>query len=103
MKEEFSYNTSERFADVQLLRYRLNGFEELTLRQKQYIYCLSEAALWGRDITFDQFGRYNLQIRRLLEQVYTCEAIDRTTSDFLALETYLKRVVLQWHLSSLWL
>ena len=92
MKEEFSYNTSERFADVQLLRYRLNGFEELTLRQKQYIYCLSEAALWGRDITFDQFGRYNLQIRRLLEQVYTCEAIDRTTSDFLALETYLKRV-----------
>ena len=90
--EPFEYNTSERFADVQMLRYRLNGFEELTLRQKQYIYCLSEAALWGRDITFDQFGRYNLQIRRLLEQVWQCPAISHDTADFRALETYLKRV-----------
>ena len=90
--EEFNYNTTERFADVQLLRYRLNGFEELTLQQKQYIYYLSEATLWGRDITFDQFGRYNLEIRRLLEQVYTSDAVDRDTDDFRALETYLKRV-----------
>lgn len=64
----FEYSTNERFADVQLLRYRLNGFEELTLQQKKYIYYLSEATLWGRDITFDQFGRYNLEIRRLLER-----------------------------------
>lgn len=90
--EKFNYNTTERFADVQLLRYRLNGFEELTLQQKQYIYYLSEATLWGRDITFDQFGRYNLEIRRLLEQVYTSDAVDRDTDDFRALETYLKRV-----------
>lgn len=90
--EKFNYNTTERFADVQLLHYRLNGFEELTLQQKQYIYYLSEATLWGRDITFDQFGRYNLEIRRLLEQVYTSDAVDRDTDDFRALETYLKRV-----------
>ena len=90
--EKFNYNTTERFADVQLLRYRLNGFEELTLQQKQYIYYLSEATLWGRDITFDQFGRYNLEIRRLLEQVYTSDAVDRDTDDFRALETYLKRM-----------
>ena len=90
--EEFNYNTGERFADVQLLRDRLNGFEELTLQQKQYIYYLSEATLWGRDITFDQFGRYNLEIRRLLEQVYTSDTVDHDTDDFRALETYLKRV-----------
>ena len=90
--EEFNYNTGERFADVQLLRYRLNGFEELTLQQKQYVYYLSEATLWGRDITFDQFGRYNLEIRRLLEQVYTSDTVDHDTDDFRALETYLKRV-----------
>ena len=90
--ENFSYQTSERFADIQLLRYRLNGFDELTLQQKLYIYYLSEATLWGRDITFDQFGRYNLQIRRLLEQIYTSADVDRTTDEFRALETYLKRV-----------
>lgn len=93
MKQEtFTYQTEERFADIQMLRYRLNGFEQLTLQQKQYIYYLSEATLWGRDITFDQFGRYNLQIRQLLEQVYTCDGIDRQTEEFQALETYLKRV-----------
>ncbi len=92
MEQEFKYNTGERFADVQMLRYRLNGFEELSLRQKQYIYYLSEATLWGRDITFDQFGRYNLQVRRLLEQVYTSEAVDHETADFRALAEYLKRV-----------
>ncbi len=91
-RDTFEYHTHERFADVQLLRYRLNGFEDLTLRQKEYIYYLSEATLWGRDITFDQFGRYNLEIRQLLEQVYTCPAIDHDTDDFRALETYLKRV-----------
>ena len=90
--EPFEYNTSERFADVQMLRYRLNGFEELTLRQKQYVYYLSEATLWGRDITFDQFGKYNMAIRRLLEQVWQCPAISHDTADFRALETYLKRV-----------
>ncbi len=88
----FEYATKERFADVQMLRYRLNGFENLTLRQKEYIYYLSEATLWGRDITFDQNGRYNLQIRRLLEQIYTSGTIDRDTEEFRALETYLKRV-----------
>ena len=77
---------------MQMLRYRLNGFEELTLRQKQYVYYLSEATLWGRDITFDQFGKYNMAIRRLLEQVWQCPAISHDTADFRALETYLKRV-----------
>ena len=64
--ENFNY-ADERFADIQLLRYRLDGFEQLTLDKKMYIYCLSQAALWGRDITFDQFGRYNLKIRKVLE------------------------------------
>ena len=81
-----------RFADIQMLRYRLNGFSGLTLRQKKLVYCLAQATLWGRDITFDQFGKYNLRIRKTLEAVYTDEAIDRTTKDFSALETYLKRV-----------
>jgi dipeptidyl-peptidase-3 len=87
----FSF-TDERFADLQLLRYQLTGFEQLTLRQKQYIYALSQATLYGRDITFDQFGQYNLRIRKMLEAVYTAPDIDRTTSDFKALEVYLKRV-----------
>ena len=86
--ETFEYNTSERFADVQLLRYRLNGFEELTLQQKQYVYYLSEATLWGRDITFDQFGRYNLEIRRILEAIVSFNPSPST----LHLMTYLKRV-----------
>ncbi len=88
---EFNY-TVEQFADLQLLRYKVEGFEYLTLQQKRYIYYLSEAALEGRDILFDQNGRYNLVIRRLLEAVYRYGAIDRTTQDFHQLEVYLKRV-----------
>lgn len=86
---EFS---GERFADIQMLRYRLNGFEALSLQQKLYIYHLSEATLWGRDITFDQFGRYNLRIRKLLETVYTQCKDTHTEPEFQALATYLKRV-----------
>ena len=87
----FSY-ISERFADLQLLRYRLNGFEQLSLSQKTLAYYLSKATLYGRDITFDQFGRYNLRIRKMLENVYTDRTIDHDTPDFQALEIYLKRV-----------
>ena len=89
--DNFCY-TDERFADLQMLRYQLNGFERLSLQQKQLVYYLSKAALFGRDITFDQFGRYNLLIRKTLETVYTDLCIDRETSDFRALELYLKRV-----------
>ena len=89
--DSFSYS-DERFADVQMLRYRLNGFENLSLRQKEYIYCLSEAVLCGRDITTDQFGKYNLQIRKALETVYLNYRGDRTADEFRALEVYLKRV-----------
>ena len=91
-------NMSERFADIQMLRYSLPGFQELTTRQKAYIYYLSEATLWGRDITFDQFGRYNLLIRRTLEAVYQtfqqgqCSEEVKNSADSLALEEYLKRV-----------
>ena len=87
----FNYS-DERFADLQLLRYRLNGFEQLTLRQKRYIYALSEATLYGRDIIFDQFGKYNLRIRKMLEAVYTNPSVSHDTDDFRALEVYLKRV-----------
>ena len=84
--------SDERFADIQLLRYRLNGFEQLTLLQKRLVYYLSKATLYGRDITFDQFGRYNLRIRKMLEAVYTNVTIPHDTADFQALEVYLKRV-----------
>lgn len=77
----------ERFADIQLLRYKLKDFDTLTLKQKRLIYCLAEATLWGRDITFDQFGRYNLQIRRLLETIYT--SCTEVSDEFMV---YLKRV-----------
>lgn len=87
----FNYS-DERFADLQLLRYQAPGFEQLTLCQKQYIYALSQATLYGRDITFDQFGKYNLRIRKMLEAVYMSSDIDRTTKDFKALEVYLKRL-----------
>ena len=82
----------ERFADVQLLRYRLNGFEDLSLRQKIYVYYLAQATLFGRDITFDQNGKYNLLIRKTLESVYTDADIPRDTDEFYAFETYLKRI-----------
>ena len=84
--------SDERFADIQLLRYRLNGFEQLTLLQKRLVYYLSKATLYGRDITFDQFGRYNLRIRKTLEAVYTNLIVPHDTADFKALEVYLKRV-----------
>ena len=84
--------TDERFADLQLLRYRLNGFEQLSLLQKRLIYYLSQATLYGRDITFDQFGRHNLRIRKTLETVYTDLTVAHDTDDFKALEVYLKRV-----------
>lgn len=91
MTEKFIYN-DERFADIEMLRYPLLGFETLTLQQKLYIYSLSEATLYGRDITFDQFGRYNLLIRKTLEAVLRHYEGDRTTKDFLGFETYLKQV-----------
>lgn len=84
--------TDERFADLQLLRYRLNGFEQLSLLQKRLIYYLSQATLYGRDITFDQFGRHNLRIRKTLETVYMDLTVAHDTDDFKALEVYLKRV-----------
>ena len=90
-EQRFRY-ADERFADLQMLRYQVRGFEHLSLRQKKLIYFLAEAALTGRDILWDQNGRYNLRIRRLLEAVYTDYPGDRTTPDFLAFETYLKRV-----------
>ena len=86
------YYQDERFADLQLLRYRLNGFEKLTLQQKELVYYLSEATLWGRDITFDQFGKYNLRIRKILEVIFCDLTIARDTNDFKALEIYLKRI-----------
>lgn len=91
MTEQFRY-TDERFADIQMLRYRLDGFEALTLRQKLYIYYLAKATLCGRDITTDQFGRYNLRIRKVLEAIYERYEGDRTTTEYKALEAYLKRV-----------
>ena len=88
---EFRY-TGERFADIQLLRYRLNGFEQLSLSQKHFIFCLAKATLYGRDITFHQFGKYNLLVRRTLEAIVEDLTIDRDNDDFRALHTYLKRV-----------
>ena len=88
---DFQYS-DERFADVQMLRYRLDCFEQLTLRQKEFIFYLSQATLFGRDITFDQFGKYNLRIRRILEAVYTDPHLPRDNDDFRALTVYLKRI-----------
>ena len=91
MEETFHY-TVEQFADLQILRYRVPGFERLSLRQKMLVYYLSQAALEGRDILFDQNGKYNLQIRKLLEAVYIHYQGDRTTEDFQQFEIYLKRI-----------
>ena len=90
--EEIFNFQDERFADIQMLRYRLPDFEALTTRQKHLIYCLSEATLFGRDITFDQFGKYNLRIRKTLEAVYLNYNGDRLDNNFRALEKYLKHV-----------
>lgn len=87
----FDY-TVEQFADLQLLRYKVPGFDELSLQQKKLVYYLSEAALHGRDILFDQNGKYNLTIRKMLETVYTDYTGDRSDTDFINLEIYLKRV-----------
>lgn len=88
---DFNYS-DERFSDIQLLRYRLDGFEQLTLRQKELIYYLAKATLYGRDITFDQFGKYNLRIRKTLEAVYVDMSVPHDTAEFKELELYLKRV-----------
>ncbi len=90
-QENFNYIV-EQFADLQLLRYQVTGFEDLTLRQKELVYYLSQAALEGRDILFDQNGKYNLQIRKLLEAVYVSYSSDRQDEEFKALEVYLKRI-----------
>ena len=89
--EKFDY-TVEQFADLQILRYRVPGFEDLSLKQKELVYYLTEAALQGREILFDQNGKYNLTIRRMLEAVYTGYKGDKNTPDFKAMEVYLKRV-----------
>ena len=85
-------NTNERFADIQMLRYELTGFEDLSLNQKLYIFCLAKATLMGRDITFDQQGKYNLRIRKTLETVYLHYEGDRECEEFKAFEVYLKRI-----------
>lgn len=91
MQNEFKYS-DEKFADIQMLRYRLKDFESLTVRQKVYIYYLAKASLAGRDITFDQFGKYNLKIRKTLEAIYVDFKGSRTDIDFAAFEVYLKKV-----------
>ncbi len=90
-EESFNY-IDERFADIQMLRYNVEGFDALTLQQKTLIYHLQEAALWGRDILFDQNGRYNLELRRMMEKLYQEYEGDKESADFKAFETYLKRV-----------
>ncbi len=87
----FQYNV-DKFYDLEILRYNVPEFESLTLQQKQLVYCLSEAALWGRDILFDQNGRYNLRIRRALEALYLNYPYEKDTEEFAAFERYLKRV-----------
>lgn len=89
--ENFKY-TVDKFADIEILRYRVPDFEKLSLKQKELIYFLSEAALEGRDILFDQNNKYNLTIRRTLEAVYVNYKGDRKSKEFVELSTYLKRV-----------
>lgn len=89
--EVFQY-AGERFADIQMLRYQVPGFDELTLRQKTLIYHLSQASLLGRDILWDQNGRFNLRLRRILEAAYTHFSGDRSSADFAAFAVYMKRV-----------
>ncbi len=89
--DEFKWQI-DRFDDIKILRYKVDGFENLSLKQKQMIYYLSEAAVAGRDIVFDQNCKYNLQIRRLLEHIYKNYTGDRNREDFQAFEIYLKKV-----------
>ena len=91
MQEDFIY-TDERFADIQLLRYKVAGFDKLPLRQRTLIYYLSQAALEGRDILWDQNGRYNLRIRKMLELVFTHYQGNRESDNFKKFSVYLKRV-----------
>ena len=90
-EQAFQYNV-DKFYDLEILRYDVPEFDQLTLQQKSLIYCLSEAALWGRDILFDQNGRYNLRIRRACEQLYLNYPYDKSADEFAAFERYLKRV-----------
>ena len=90
-EKKFEYS-NERFADLQMLRYKVEGFENLTLKQKTFIYYLQEAALYGRDILFDQNGKYNLRIRKMLEDLYVNYSGDKESKNFKAMEEYLKRV-----------
>lgn len=91
VEDNFEY-ANERFADLQMLRYKVDGFENLSLNQKLLIYYLSEAAMYGRDILYDQNGRYNLRIREMLETIYQSDEVDHESEDFQAMEVYLKRV-----------
>jgi len=90
-EQQFQYNV-DKFYDLEILRYDVPEFDQLTLQQKQLVWCLSEAALWGRDILFDQNGRYNLRIRRTCEALYLNYPYDKTADDYAAFERYLKRV-----------
>ena len=90
-EDSFEY-TVDKFADIQILRYQVPGFEELSLQQKELIYYLSEAALEGRDILFDQHNKYNLTIRRTLEGIYENYSGNKNSEDFKNLEIYLKRI-----------
>ena len=90
-KDDFDY-TVESFADLEILRYKVPGFEELSLKQKELVYYLSEAAAYGRDILYDQNGKWNLAIRRTLEAIYQNYTGDRESQDFKNFEVYLKRV-----------
>ena len=90
-EDSFEY-TVDKFADIQILRYKVPGFEDLSLQQKELIYYLSEAALEGRDILFDQHNKYNLTIRRTLEGIYENYSGDKNSDDFKHLEIYLKRI-----------
>lgn len=93
-KDDFDY-TVESFADLEILRYKVPGFEELSLKQKELVYYLSEAAAYGRDILYDQNGKWNLAIRRTLEAIYQNYTGDRESQDFKNFEVYLKRVWFQ--------
>ena len=90
-KQAFQYNV-DKFYDLEILRYDVPEFDSLTLQQKSLLYCLSEAALWGRDILFDQNCRYNLRIRRACEALYLNYPYDKTAPEYAAFERYLKRV-----------
>ena len=90
-QQAFQY-TVDKFYDLEILRYQVPEFDSLSLQQKSLVYCLSEAALWGRDILFDQNGRYNLRIRRACEQLYCNYPYDQSEEEFAAFERYMKRV-----------